>query len=104
MYKTIMALTLMASAFVGAYEYPEYDARIESPSGCKLNNKTYKVGHIKALNENDMKRFEVDNGVSASDGDAILMMCSFIVKPSEGDYPHPEQRQHVWVAYSYSMF
>lgn len=81
--------------------FPAYNAWAPSESGCTLNGQNYMVGDTEQVNMQDLAEYEQITGYRAADGYAVIMLCTFLVDPSQQDYPKPEQRQYVWVAYSY---
>lgn len=94
-------LGLFTSSSIASEEvfFPSYNAWQESKTGCYLNGQQYQVGEIEAMNLEDLNDFKIETGFRASDGYAVMMMCSFLVEPSDEDYPLPNKRKFVWVAY-----
>lgn len=101
-----MALAVTASSTFSADIkeadfFPAYNAWAPSESGCTLNGQNYMVGDTEQVNMQDLAKYEKITGYRAADGYAVIMLCTFLVDPSQQDYPKPELRQYVWVAYSY---
>jgi len=104
MKKTLSAvfLTLSLVTSTSAAEkdfFPSYNAFNRNDLGCELNGERYKVGELAAMNSTDLDNFKKLTGYRAADGYAVMMMCSFIVDPSKQDYPTPDKRSFVWVAF-----
>ncbi|MCG9576095.1 hypothetical protein L1D14_07560 [Vibrio tubiashii] len=99
---TFISLCMVATSSFAINEedyFPQYNAWRKSDAGCVFNGQKYKVGELEAMNLTDLRSFEKESGGRASDGYAVMMMCSFVVIPEEEDYPIPNKRKYVWVAY-----
>lgn len=100
--KTIVITALTSGvAYAGENKFKNYNAWQQSLSGCEYEGETYPVGYTQAVNDADLQAYEKNTGYRASDGYAVMMLCSFLVDPDMGDYPLPKERKFVWVAYSY---
>ncbi len=88
-----------ASASKEAEFFAHYNAWERSDIGCELNGRYYEVGELEAVNLSDLKQYEAETGLRPSDGYAVMMMCTFLVEPTDEDYPKPDKRKFVWVAF-----
>lgn len=80
--------------------FPHYNAWDRGEEGCVFNGQVYNVGDLEAVNQSDLQAYKAQSGgIRASDGYAVLMMCSYLVTPDDHDHPKPEDRRFVWVAY-----
>ncbi|MDA0146166.1 hypothetical protein OCT63_18225 [Vibrio sp. RW] len=81
------------------YKYNAWDTTSEE--GCYHNGEFFHVGEIEAMNKADLDEYMSATGYRASDGYAVMMLCTYDVVPSLGDHPKPGDRTHKWVAYSW---
>jgi hypothetical protein len=72
-----------------------------STEGCQLDGQFYKVGEIEAMNKADLADFKQMSGYRASDGNAVMMMCTYNVDPTSNDHPPVNERTYAWVAFSW---
>jgi hypothetical protein len=66
--------------------------------GCKLGDKVFPIGRRKQMNHQELVDYKIATGYRASDGYAVMMMCSYIVDASHNDHPTPKKRVYLWVA------
>jgi len=74
---------------------------IEDKNGCELEGDLYPIGEKIAMNRKAIELHEKDGGY-VSDGEAILMECSYLVDSASTDHPKLGQREYVWVSFSWT--
>lgn len=72
-----------------------------STEGCELDGQFYNLGEIEAMNKADLEDFKQMSGYRASDGYAVMMMCTYNVDPAANDHPAVNERTYSWVAFSW---
>ena len=74
-----------------------------SEQGCVFNGVVYTVGSIETMNQEDLN-YRKKAGYEVLDGDAKLMMCSYLVEPHLYSSTETEldNRRYVWVAFSWA--
>lgn len=99
-----LTLLLIAALDVHASE-PElgpYNAWLPDDSkGCLFEGEKYEFGHLLAMNIDELDAYKANTGYRASDGYAVMMVCSYLVDPRIGDHPVPDEREYKWVAFSW---
>lgn len=74
-----------------------------SEQGCVFNGIVYAVGSIETMNQEELD-YRKKAGYEVLDGDAKLMMCSYLVEPQLYSSTETEldNRRYVWVAFSWA--
>lgn len=69
--------------------------------GCELEGMNFQVGEMLAMNRKAIIEHE-SNGGYVSDGEAIMMICTYLVDPMSSDHPKVGERNYKWVAFSWT--
>ncbi|MGF1826827.1 hypothetical protein [Vibrio splendidus] len=101
-----LTLLLMTALDVHASEEePElgpYNAwQSDDSKGCNYEGEKYEFGHLLAMNLDELEAYKANTGYRASDGYAVLMVCTYLVDPLAGDHPVVDERDYKWVAFSW---
>ncbi|KAB0482437.1 hypothetical protein F7Q91_03245 [Vibrio chagasii] len=101
---TTLSMAILLSHSIGAKEpkLGPYNAwNVEESEGCTYNGEKFAFGELKAMNQPELEEFKVSTGYQASDGYAVLMICSYLVNPQSNDHPPSKARDYRWVAFSW---
>tara|TARA_R110002072_G_scaffold303138_1_gene495390 strand:- start:3909 stop:4232 length:324 start_codon:yes stop_codon:yes gene_type:complete len=91
----------MVSHAEGSFPLEHSNSWDEDRNGCMLNEKRYPVGKMLAMNRALIESHQ-NNGGFVSDGDAIMMRCTYLVDPLAEDHPKVAEREYRWVAFSWA--
>jgi len=75
----------------------------KDPNGCLLDGEFYPVGEMEAMNRKEIENREHE-GEYVSDGEAIMMQCTYLVDTEKSDHPEVGKREYTWVAFSWTTF
>ena len=87
MQKMASTLLLMTALFHASLLGAKEDD--PSPAGCVHHSVRYDIGTVMVMNPTS----------ATSDGEATLMICTFVVDSEQDQYPALAHRRYVWTAF-----
>jgi len=97
----IVAVTVFSPVFGDESSFLEHSNSWEKdPYGCELEGKQFPVGKMLAMNRKDIVKHQI-NGGYVSDGEAVMMICTYLVDPISSDHPKVGERDYRWAAFSW---
>ena len=100
---SLISLLMPSIAFAENAAFLEHSTSWEDDlGGCELDGKTYQVGEMLAMNRKAIDEYKSKGGY-VSDGEAIMMKCTYLVNPLSSDHPKVSDRDYRWVGFSWTM-